>query len=272
MQNHPEYDEARLVDTVNHNLASGRFLLLIVGDGIHSGVEHLAETLAAKPHLGFSLALVELALFETGNSEGGYFVQPRVLTRTQEVVRAVIELRAPLTPADVKVSLPEVTRGGGRRRLTEEAMFESMAASLGKPTIDQLRKFLAECETLGIEPEGRDTSISLFWTEPNTERQFSFASVFADDGSVNLRFVLHNYRKSGLDPAIGMKYVNAVASLVPGAKVQENLKDGKAWPRVFVGPREITVADLLPRSVDWLTALQTVMHETEAAGSAKDGV
>ena len=271
-QEQPDFDKARFIDTVSRNLAKGRFLLLIVGDGIQEGVEHLADTLSRSPQLGFSLALVELALFKTGDSAGGFFVQPRVLARTKEVVRAVIELRAPLTPADVKVSLPEVIyggKGGDRRRLTEEAMFETIGASLGKPTVDQFRAFLGECEKLGIEPEGRDTSISLFWTEPNTERRFSFASVFADGGSVNLRFVPHNYRKCGLDQAIGMKYVKAVAALVPGGTVQDNLKDAKAWPRVYVGPREITIADLLPKSADWLAALQTVIHETEAAGSAK---
>jgi hypothetical protein len=260
---------------VTRNLARGRFLLLIVGDGIHSGVEHLVDTLAATPHLGFSLALVELALFKTGDSKESFFVQPRVLARTKEVVRAVIELRAPLTPADVKVSLPEITigpGGGDRRRLTEEAMFDTMVASLGKPTIDQFRKFLAECESLGMAPEGRDSSFSLFWTEPNTERRFSFGSVFADGGSVNLRFVPHNYRKSGLEQSIGMKYVNAVAALVPGAKVKENFKEGKAWPRVYVGSREITLTDLLPKAADWLAALRTVIQQTEAAGSAKSSI
>lgn len=267
----PDYDEARFIDAVSQNLARGRFLLLIVGDGIQSGIEHLTDTLAATPHLGFSLALVELALFKTGESNSSYFVQPRILARTKEVVRAVIEIRPPLTPTDVVVSLPEVTSGGkgDRRRLTEEVMFETIAASLGKATTDQFRAFLSECEKLGIEPEARDTSISLFWYEPNTDRRFSFASIYADDGRVDVRFVLHNYRKSGLNQAIGTKYVNTLASLIPGAIVKENFKEGKAWTRIYVGPREITLADLLPKSPNWLNALQQVIQETEADGATK---
>lgn len=168
-----EYDEARFVDAVNHNLSSGRFLLLIVGDGIQSGVEHLSETLAATPHLGFSLALLELAIFKMNSQENFTFVQPRVLSRTKEVVRAVIEIRPPLTTADIRVSLPEESygeKGGERRRITEEAMFETIGASLGKQTVDHFRMFLMECEMIGIEPEGRGASFSLFWYEPNTAR------------------------------------------------------------------------------------------------------
>jgi len=269
---HPDYDEALFIDSVSRNLAQGRFLLLIVGDGIQSGVEHLTETLAKTPALGFSLALIELALFKTGTSDEEYFVQPRVLARTREVVRAVIELRAPLTSADIKVTLPEIIiggKGGDRRRLTEEAMVETIAASLGKPVVDQFREFLTACERIGLEVDPKGTSLTLAWYEPNTERRFAFASVYADGGIVDLRFVQHNYRKSGIDQSIGLGYVNAVAALVPDAKTRENFKEGKAWPRVFVGGREITLADLMPKSEQWLGVLREVIAKTEAAGAAK---
>jgi len=269
---HPDYDEALFIDSVSRNLTQGRFLLLIVGDGIQSGVEHLAETLARTPHLGFTLSLLELALFKTGTSDKEYFVQPRVLARTKEVVRAVIELRAPLTPADIKVTLPEIIVGGkvgGRRRLTEEAMFETIAESLGKSVVDQFRQFLAACDKIGLEVDPKGTSLTLAWYEPNTERRFAFASVYADGGIVDLRFVQHNYRKSGIDQSIGLGYVNAVAAMVPGAKVRENFKEGKAWTRVFVGEREVTLADLMPKSAAWLDAIRDVIAKTEAGGAAK---
>ncbi len=274
VRDHPDFDEslfdeARFVDAVSRNLARGRFLLLIVGDGIQPSVEQLVETLAKTPHLGFSLALLELALFKSGESEGSFFVQPRVLTRTREVVRAVVELRAPLTPADVKISPPEVINGamgGARRGLTMETLLESIGATLGKPTLDQFRAFLCECEKLGIEPEGRATSITLCWYEPNIELPISLASVYADGGVVNMQFVLHHYRRSGLDQMIGLKYLKAIAALVPGARVEEG--EGKASKmRIFVGPRQITLADLMPQSAGWIEALRNVIQATEAAAA-----
>lgn len=267
-----DFDEARFIDAVTRNLAQGRFLLLVAGDGIQHGVEQLADTLAAAPALGFTFALLEIALFKTGTPDKAMVAQPRVLARTREIVRAVVEMRAPLSPKDVSVRLPEMVYsndGGRRRRLTEEAMFETMTESLGTPVVEKLRGFLRECEKIGIEPEARGTSLSLFWYEPNTGRRFSFASIYADGGIVDLRFVLHNYRKSGIDQNIGLEYVNALATLIPGAKVRENFKEGKAWTRVFVDQREITLADLMPNSTAWLQALATVIAKTEQGGATR---
>ena len=272
VRDYPDFDEARFIDSVTKNLAQGRFLLLVAGDGIQHGVEQLADTLAAAPALGFTFALLEIALFKTGMADKAMVAQPRVLARTREIVRAVVELRAPLAPKDVTVKLPEVVYGddgGKRRRLTEEAMFDTITESLGTPVVEQFRGFLRECEKIGIEPEARGTSLSLFWYEPNTGRRFSFASIYAEGGVVDLRFVLHNYRKSGIDQKIGMEYVNAVAALVPGAKVRENFKEGKAWTRVFVNQREVTLADLMPKSTEWLQALATVIAKTEEGGASR---
>lgn len=272
LRDHPDFDEARFIDAVTKNLAQGRFLLLVVGDGIQHGVEQLTDTLATAPALGFTFALLELALFRTGAADSAMVAQPRLLARTREVVRAVIELRAPLVPKDVTVTLPEIDDTGyfkRRRRLTEEAMFETIAESLGAPVVERFRGFLGESEKIGIEPEARGTSLSLFWYEPNTGRRFSFGSIYAEGGVVDLRFVLHNYRKSGIDQKIGMAYINSVASLVPGARVKENLKEGKAWTRVFIDQREITLLDLVPRFPDWLKALAEVIAATEKGGAAR---
>ncbi len=271
VRDHPDFDEARFIDAVTKNLSQGRFLLLVAGDGIQHGVEQLADTLAAAPALGFTFALLEIALFRTGAADDATVAQPRVLARTREIVRAVVELRAPLTPKDVSVRLPEVVSDGGakRRRLTEEAMFETIAESLGAPVVKQFRGFLGECDKIGIEPEALGTSLSLIWYEPNTSRRFSFASVYAEGGVVDMRFVLHNYRKSGINQQIGMEYVNAVASLVPGATVRENFRQGKAWPRVFVDQREMTLADLMPKSSEWLQSLATVIAKTEEGAATR---
>lgn len=272
VRDHPDFDEAGFIDAVTKNLAQGRFLLLVAGDGIRHGVEQLADTVAAAPALRLTFALLEIALFKTGAADNAMVAQPRVLARTREIVRAVVELRAPLAPKDVTVSPPAVADdgdGGKRRRLTEEAIFDTMADSLGESVVDQFRGFLRECEKIGIEPEARGTSLSLAWYEPNTGRRFSFASIYADGGVVDLRFVRHNYRKSGIDEKIGTDYVNAVAALAPGARVRENLKEGKAWTRVFVDQREITLADLMPKSIGWIRALADAIARTEKAGAAR---
>ncbi len=52
----PEVDEQQFNDALTANLRRGRFLLLIVGDGIREGVEAIAEYLQLHAGLHFSLA------------------------------------------------------------------------------------------------------------------------------------------------------------------------------------------------------------------------
>lgn len=84
----PSVDETQFNDALTHNLRRGRFLLLIVGDGIREGVEAIAEYLQAHAGLHFSLGLVELPVFRMG--DGTRLVVPRVLARTNVITRNVI--------------------------------------------------------------------------------------------------------------------------------------------------------------------------------------
>lgn len=83
-----ETDEAEFNDALTANLRRGRFLLLIVGDGIREGVEAITEYLQIHAGLHFTLGLVELPIFTLPS--GDRVVLPRVLARTQSVIRTVI--------------------------------------------------------------------------------------------------------------------------------------------------------------------------------------
>lgn len=86
-------DEARFVDQVSRNLAAGRFLLMVVGDGITEGTQRIGEYLKAQPGLAFDFALVEMAEYRFSDPLSGaerVIVQPRVLAKTAVIERAVI--------------------------------------------------------------------------------------------------------------------------------------------------------------------------------------
>jgi hypothetical protein len=89
-QFHPDLDQAAFVDSVSRNLAQGRVLLLIVGDGIREGVEAIAEYVQDHAGLHFTLGLIEAQVFELG--DGRRIMQPRVLARTLIVNRTVVDL------------------------------------------------------------------------------------------------------------------------------------------------------------------------------------
>lgn len=84
----PNVDERQFNDALTANLRRGRFLLLIVGDGIREGVEAIAEYLQVHAGLHFSLGLVELPIYVMPN--GDKLVVPRVLARTTIITRNVV--------------------------------------------------------------------------------------------------------------------------------------------------------------------------------------
>jgi hypothetical protein len=84
----PQLDEQQFNDALTANLRRGRFLLLIVGDGIREGVEAIAEYLQLHAGLHFSLGLVELPTY--GMPNGDRLVAPRVLARTALITRNVV--------------------------------------------------------------------------------------------------------------------------------------------------------------------------------------
>ena len=81
----PEHEalaEERFVDNVTRNLARGRFLLLVIGDGIQLGTENITAFLQQHAGMHFTFGLVELAIFRMRDDDASYLIQPRILART----------------------------------------------------------------------------------------------------------------------------------------------------------------------------------------------
>jgi hypothetical protein len=85
-------DEASFVDRVSRDLAAGRFLLLVVGDGITEGTRRIGEYLRDQPGLAFEFGLVEIAEYRFTDTSGTErtIVQPRLLAQTALIERHVI--------------------------------------------------------------------------------------------------------------------------------------------------------------------------------------
>jgi hypothetical protein len=83
-----EVDEVQFNDALTLNLRRGRFLLLIVGDGIREGVEAISEYLQRHANLHFAFGLVEMPLYRL--PDGRSIVVPRILARTELIRREVV--------------------------------------------------------------------------------------------------------------------------------------------------------------------------------------
>ena len=149
-----DVDPARFHDAVSRNLRLGQFLLLAVGDGIHEGVASMSDFLQGQPHLGFSLRLVEMAVFAfDGELSGTLLIQPRVVARTQEVTRAVIRFEG---DSRMEVTTPPPPTAGaassGRASITEAEYFRRLSDE-GEATPQQVefvRRALRDAPAHGL--------------------------------------------------------------------------------------------------------------------------
>lgn len=151
-----DVDEAAFVDAVARNLARGRLMLLVAGDGIRENTEGIVHYINRYAGLHLTLGLVEVAGYEMPD-DGRLLVQPRVLARTTNIERAVVRVdgfgAAVLPPQEADeggvTSIEAETRGDtdGRRsfdpvvleadrrwraEFTKRAHFDDPAQAVGR--------------------------------------------------------------------------------------------------------------------------------------------
>ena len=251
-QQNDTIDEADFVDDLTRSLRSGRFLLLVVGDGIREGVERIADYLTQSAAIRFTFGLVELAIFDMpDHTGGGVIVEPRVLANTFEIERAVVRA------ADAGVVVEDPTPDPlPSTRITEAGFYREIErVDAGLPA--RLREFFGRYSALGeavgerLEVTLSRRSYILHWHRSDGQK-VNFGTFFPD-GDLNTNYVVWNAEQSG-DPQVGVDYLEALAKLVPSAVVR---KDGKYWAwRVVAHGRRPKISDLLDRSDEWLSAIQ----------------
>lgn len=153
--------EGEFIDAVERRLHLGRFLVLIIGDGIQEGVEALASFLQLHAGLHTGLALVDLSIWQ--GVDGGLIVVPRIPMRTVIIERGVVTVEPGL---QAKVVAP-----GTSSRLAPPPRAETRAISASEPEFydqlevhrpglpAQLRGLLAAFAELGFAAEFRKTVV-----------------------------------------------------------------------------------------------------------------
>jgi Domain of unknown function (DUF4268) len=98
-------NESDFIDAVTRNLHKGKFLLLIVGDGIREGASGIAEFLATAGHLNFTFGMVELVIYES--DKVGTILLPRVISKTTEIQKITVDIPHGLTISSSNESISD---------------------------------------------------------------------------------------------------------------------------------------------------------------------
>ncbi len=245
-----EIDESGFIDAVSRNLRRGRFLLLIVGDGIREGVEGMTEFLQQYAGLHFTLAIVELALFEVPT--GGYVVQPRVLAKTINIDRGIVTVdeKGRITIGPSQVTGPPAPAGGTKMTITKEQYLERLQETL--PGVEgRLNNFIGKLEMYGVFPRFGKSSMVLGWSD---ETQDWSLGLIMTSGTVLTDNLCSRARELDLLP-LAMHYLANIAAFTPSAEVIETSKGN--WG-IVVRNKRITIDALLAdttREDGWIRAI-----------------
>lgn len=221
--------EQYFVDAVSRNLRTGRFLLLIVGDGIREEVERMVTYVQTAPQLQFTLGLVELHLFEdpTDNTR---LVVPSVVVRTTEVERAVVRVDvAEKARVDVSVAVPADDSESSRRRLTLTQFFNELGEAVD---LEQVAFVRGVFDGYGTDSRfllhRRSASVSLRIRHPSAQGYFTVL-VFTREGSVYPGWLKEQFERNNLPPEEGLRFAKAL-STVTGIPIHHSIADSLAEP------------------------------------------
>jgi hypothetical protein len=251
-----ELDQSEFIDNVSRYLKRGRFLLLIVGNGIRESVERIAEFLQEHAHLNFGFALIEVGVFQAPPDFGtGYFVQPRIIAQTVEIERAVVRIEDGKLVAEASSVQEERPSTRPKRTKISEQQFYDVVA-IDKKTAKDLANFLERARSMGLTVEPGQNSLMLKYELG--DKEFNFG-VFKTDGSFQNYGIALSTDKIG-HPEIGEAYLNKLASLLEKATVYKS-PDRFLWTVKKRGNKYLTIPECLAVQDQWLDVIQETVNE-----------
>lgn len=244
------YDESKLVDLIYSNLKKGRFLLLIIGDGIHQSVEEMVEFLNQTPNMLFSLALIELQLYKFTKSNE-YLVIPQIVTRTREITRAVVRVEgASIDRLQINVETANddnIAKKKKRITLSQQDFYNELMNYIDSSYVNFTQELLARFEELGCITQWRQSSVMVRYKSPNIEKQiFTFFGIITD-GNAFEGWFRGQLERVGLDPKIAEDFYTE----------SERLFDNASWQTT------VKVHDICDNMDDLINIIKATIHRIE---------
>ena len=272
-------DEREFVDRMNRNLRLGRFVLLIVGDGIHEGVEQMADFLNQTPQLQFTLGLVEMSLYalDPEAEPPEFYVQPRIVARTREVTRAVVEIKTTVQPDEIHVSVPSAPpkAQSGRTNITESAFLEQLSQSSSPEVVTFAQSVLEQAPAHDLTIEWGEAGPLLKYEDAETGHSFTFGQLNRMGSLSSTQRLSRRCQKLRLDASIYQDYLDQVAALIPGATRRRfRAPSGKEWEQLATSDSpnkgNPPLATLVTHGPEWFEIIDATVRKISAALENRD--
>ena len=217
--------EEEFIDSVQKSLNTGRFLLLIVGDGIREGLSTLLDALHTHPKLLFTFGLVELQVFKDPDGSNKRLIVPHIVANSTEIVRAVVRVegsgRSEIN-VEIEAAKSDDITPTKRRTLSEDEFYEMLPNSSASTTVRKLLKRSKEFGTI-IKLSGKSISVKL--NDPNGSRQLLTLFLITTTGELYTGWLSGQLRSIGLNRRIAKEWVNSIVNLIPGVQPHPKISD-----------------------------------------------
>ena len=227
-ENIEEHEEYKIIDNIERNLKRGRFLLLIVGDGIRESVEEMVDFLSNTPQIQFTLGLVELQFYKNPNVEGELIAIPNLITRTREITRAIVKIENS-TNGNVTIETDfieeKVKPITARTTITEDDFFEQLQQNTDYESAEFAKHILATVKEKGYFVEWRQGAFVAKILDPNGSG--SKITLFVTDrkGLFYLMQSGDQLKRLGMSNDISLIYAKNTSQLVKGLFPHPNHPD-----------------------------------------------
>lgn len=253
---HLALSEADFIDEVQTSLSNGRFLLLIVGDGIRENLESMMESLHTHPQKQFTFGLLELQLFQDPAVPGRTLILPHLLVKTNEITRGIIRVITS-GEAEVSVNIEEkpISEQSKTKRttLTEEEFYEAIEDSATQDTFRHVIEHLSE---LGATAEWRSKGVSIRLLDPGGSKIFFTLCILTVYGEVYTGWIGKQLERAGKNRNIATQLVQELCELFPYISPRPNYDDA-IQPHINgtdVAVKLDDFCDLFRTTIDRITA------------------
>jgi hypothetical protein len=254
----PDLEESDFIDRVQRNLKKGRFLLLIIGDGIRENMESLVQYLQGQGSLNFSMSLLEVPVFKHPY-DNELVLAPRILAKTTDLERTVIRVVEKAPHSKEELDEPPAMSTS----VSEKVFYERLSQSKGNTIAQALKEFMEVlARDLGILSKlGHGKRLSLNIKSPDDT--YNFGSV-QETGEVWFYGIVVKTAQLG-DEKIGTEYLHNLAALM-NAGVD---KDSKPWSwSVKRNKQYIMIDEYLARRIQWQELIRNTLQKIQTLEDA----
>ena len=250
-----ENEEYKIIDNIERNLKRGRFLLLIVGDGIRESVEEMVDFLSNTPQIQFTLGLVELQFYKNPNLEGELIAIPNLITRTREITRAIVKIENSTTGSvtiETDFIEEKVKPITVRTTITEDDFFEQLQQNTDYESAEFAKHILATVKEKGYFVEWRQGAFVAKILDPNGSG--SKITLFVTDrkGLFYLMQSGDQLKRLGMSNEISLIYAKNTSALVKGLFPHPNHPD--CWNKYA------TIKDIKPVFNEFMKEVDTYVE------------